>query len=100
MVHGALPKRPITSLERRQQVIRAYCPNIYIVLEGLHKFVRIFRLRLARFSNTRDNLKDVFKRLWMKNTALIRKQHPKRVKRGKNKPKNADDKIVEDFIIE
>ena len=68
-------------------------------LEGLHKFLRLFRMRLARFCSTRENFIDVFKRLWMKNNALVRKQRPIQSKRGSKKPKSADDLLVESFII-
>ena len=48
-----------------------------------------------------NNLKDTFKRVWMRSTALVRKQHPNygKVKKPR-KCENDDDRLVESFIIQ
>ena len=39
-------------------------------LESAHKYIRAFRVRLARFSSTNDNLSDVIARLYCKHCGL------------------------------
>ena len=70
-------------------------------LEGKHKFLRRFRLRLARMTSLKDNLFDVFSRLWMQSVPLIRALKPKKsAKFHEIMFRYDDDKIFESFLLE
>ena len=49
-------------------------------LESFHKLFKRFRDRLSRKTNVKDNLRDVFSRLYLHSSPFIRSKRPKREK--------------------
>ena len=71
-------------------------------LESAHKYIRAFRVRLARFSSTNDNLLDVLARLYCKVSPIMRSLKPKptRISAPKPRAKNEDDEMVDSFFVD
>ena len=49
-------------------------------LESFHKLMKRFRDRLSRKTNLKDNLHDIFSRLYLHSSPFIRSKRPKREK--------------------
>ena len=71
-------------------------------LESAHKYIRAFRVRLARFSSTNDNLSDVIARLYCKVSPIFRSLKPKPTRMNVPKPPvlNEDDEMVNSFFLD
>ena len=71
-------------------------------LESAHKYIRAFRVRLARFSSTNDNLSDVIARLYCKVSPIFRSLKPKPTRKNVPKPPalNEDDEMVNSFFLD
>ena len=69
-------------------------------LESCHKLIRKFRMQLARKTSLEDNLKDVFFRLYLNSSPIMRVQKPKIRSRTSKTEKTDDDKLVETFFDE
>ena len=71
-------------------------------LESAHKYIRAYRVRLARFSSTNDNLLDVLGRLCCKVSPVMRalKPKPKRMIVPKPRVSNEDDELVDSFFLD
>ena len=68
-------------------------------LESQHKNLRRIRLNLARMTNTKENLTDVFNRLWSMSSPSVRSQKPPPKKRRKFTFDYVDDMIFQSFIV-
>ena len=69
-------------------------------LEGLHKLFRRFRDLLSRKTNLHDNIKDIFTRLFLQSSPVIRALKPKKQKRKiETKFMYPDDEIIALMLI-
>ena len=77
-------------------------PALQKKLESAHKYIRAFRVRLARFSSTNDNLLDVIARLYCKVSPIFRSLKPKPTRINVPKPPvlNEDDEMVNSFFLD
>lgn len=74
----------------------------HIVNGKVSKYIRAFRVRLARFSSTNDNLLDVIARLYCKVSPIFRSLKPKPTRINVPKPPvlNEDDEMVNSFFLD
>ena len=67
-------------------------------LEAQHKLIRRYRTTLARLTNESDNLCDVYNRLYMQSSPMIRKLRPKKKAKKMSKELSNDDEIINSFL--